>query len=80
MLDAYENKKVGVFDVPGAYLQTGIPDRKFMLLMLEGQFVDIMCQINPEYTEYVRVENGKKVLYINIFKAIYGMIQSDLLW
>ena len=32
----------------------------------EGQFVDIMCQVNPEYTDTVRMENGQKVLYLQI--------------
>ena len=47
-IDAHEHRKVTVFDVPGAYLQTDLPKDKFVLLMLEDQFVDIMCSINPE--------------------------------
>ena len=80
MIDAYEDRKVAVFDVPGAYLQTSLPDDKFALLVLEGQFVDIMCEINPEYEVGVRMQNGKRVLYLRIKKAIYGMIESALLW
>ena len=47
-IDAHEHQKVTVFDVPGAYLQTDLPKDKFVLLMLEDQFVDIMCSINPK--------------------------------
>ena len=39
-----------------------------------------MCDVNPEYKEDVRYENGKKVLYVQILRALYGMIESALLW
>ena len=43
MIDAFEGRRVATFDVPGAYLQTDLPEEKFALFKLEGQFVDIMC-------------------------------------
>jgi hypothetical protein len=49
-------------------------------LKLEGAFVDIMCEVNPEYLPDVRFENGKKVLYLRVLKALYGCIESALLW
>lgn len=33
-----------------------------------------------EYKEHISVENGKKVLYVQVLKAIYGMIKSALRW
>jgi hypothetical protein len=39
-----------------------------------------MCEVNPDYLKDVRYENGKKTLYLRILKAIYGMIESALLW
>ena len=45
---AHECQRVTVFDVPVASLQTYLPKDKFLLLMLEDQFWDIMCIINPE--------------------------------
>ena len=39
-----------------------------------------MCEVNPEYKNDVRYENGKKVLYLQILTALYGMIESALLW
>ena len=39
-----------------------------------------MCKVNPRYQTHVRYESGKKVLYLRILKAIYGMIESALLW
>jgi len=77
---AHEKRDVAVFDVPGAYLHAELPADKFVLLKIEGQFVDIMTDVNPEFKEDVRFENGKKVLYVQILKALYGMIESALLW
>ena len=42
--------------------------------------MDILCSINPEYSVHVRTEGGGEVLYLRIRKAIYGMIESALLW
>ena len=48
--------------------------------MLEYQFVDIMCSINPKYYVHVRTEGGRKFFYLRIRKAIYGMVESAFLW
>ena len=39
-----------------------------------------MCRACPRYKKYVRVINGQKVLYMCVLRAIYGCIQSALLW
>ena len=39
-----------------------------------------MCQVNPEYEQHARYENGKKVLYLLVLRAIYGCIKTELLW
>ena len=39
-----------------------------------------MCEINLEYLEFVTEERGKKTLYVQVLKVIYGMIESALLW
>ena len=79
-IDAYEGRKVATFDITGAYLQTDIPKDKFMLILLEGKFVDIMCEINTEYKQHVSTTDGRNTLYLRILKAIYGMIEYALLW
>ena len=80
VIDAYEDRKVNNFDVPGAYLQTNLPKEIFMILLLEGKFVDIIFDINPEYKQHIRFKYGKKALYLCIIKAIYRMIKSALMW
>ena len=74
LIDAYEDKKMANFDVSGAYLQTDLPKYKFVLLLLEGKFVDVMCDINPEYKKHVRFKYCRNTLYLCNSKAMYGMI------
>ena len=47
---------------------------------LRRDFVDIMCQFNPEYKQHVKYENVKKVIYMIVIRSIYGCIESTLLW
>ena len=80
LINAFGGRDSAVFDVPGAYLHADIPDDKFAILRIEGEVVDFMCQMNEEYLPDVQYENGIKVLYVRILKALYGMIESALLW
>ena len=54
--------------------------KKYYLLRIRYEFVDIMREVNPDYKPYVKYENGKKVLYVKVMRAIYGCIESALLW
>ena len=80
LIDAHEGRDVAIFDVPGAYLQAEMPKKKKLLVKFRDEFVDIMCEINPEFKKHVIEERGKKVLYVKVLRAIYGCIQSALLW
>ena len=82
IIDAYEGRDVSSFDVPGAYLHVKMPSEngKQILLKIKGEFVDLMCEVNPDFEKYVIYENGVKVLYLIILRALYGCIQSALLW
>ena len=77
IIDTYEQRNVAVFNIPGTYLHADY--NEFILLKLEGHFVDIMCQVNSDFEQYARYENGKKVLYLRLLKALYGCIESVLL-
>ena len=49
-------------------------------MKLRGNFVDIICKVNPEHFKNVVYENGKQVLYMDILQAIYSCIESALRW
>ena len=80
LIDVYEERDVATCDVPGAHLHPELPAGKRMFLCLRGQMVDIMCEVNPEYTKHVRFQRGKKVLYVRVTRSIYGCIEAALLW
>ena len=79
IIDAHEGWNVATFDVPGAYLHMEIPKDNMILMNLIGDFVDIMCQVIPEYKQHVRNDNEKNVLYFLLLRAIYGCIESTLM-
>jgi hypothetical protein len=78
MVDAKERRDVATANVVGAYLLADMDE--FVLLKLSGASVDIMCQVNKKYKEFVTIEKGKKVLYLQLLKALYGCVRSALLW
>ena len=41
--------------------------------------MDIMCELDPSLEDFVSVEKGKRVLYMQLIKALYGCVQSALL-
>ena len=78
LVDAYEKRDVGTADVAGAYLKAVMDD--FVLMKFTGDSVDILCRMNPTHIPFVAIENGTKVLYTRLVKAIYGCVKSALLW
>jgi hypothetical protein len=78
LIDAWERRDVATADVAGAYLHADQVD--FTLLKMEGASVDIMCDVSEVYKKFVCIENGKKVLYLKLLKALYGCVKSALLW
>ena len=80
MIDVFEGRDVATCDVPGAFLHAELPVGKKLFLVFRGQMADIMCEVNPDYQQYVRIVNGKKILYVKVIRSIYGCIEAALLW
>ena len=71
-LAAVEKRDVAIFDVPGAFLHAELGEDKCVLLKLEGEFVKIMCDVNPEYEQDIIYEDGQpKALYRMIWYSLY---------
>ena len=75
---AFEEKKIATANVQAAYLHADMDN--FVVIKLQGPIVDILCEMKPEYLKFVVLENGKKTLYMQLMKALYGCIKSALLW
>ena len=85
-VDAYEQRDMMSMDVPNAFIQTFMPEPKKddgeeeVVMKITGALVNILIDLDPEMRKYVVKENGKRVIYTVVLRAIYGMLQSSLLW
>ena len=81
-IDAKEKRDVMSADVPNAFIQTEMPQGEERVMMkITGVLVDMLTQLDPKlYGPYVVYENGRKVLYVQVLRAIYGMLTASLLW
>ena len=78
IIDAIEGRKKGIFDVKGAYLHAEHRDE--VIMRIRGREVDLLCELDPSFKEFVVEIKGKKVLYVQLDKALYGCVKSALLW
>ena len=52
-----------------------------MIMKIEGSMAEALLKIKPElYTKYVVLRNGNEILYVRLKKALYGLLNSSLLW
>ncbi|MGL4350555.1 MAG: reverse transcriptase domain-containing protein, partial [Plesiomonas shigelloides] len=77
VIDAEEERDVATADIPGAFMQADMDEVVYM--RLEGTMVDLLLKIDPDrYGPWVFYENGKKVLYVLLLKALYGTVRAAL--
>ena len=75
VVDAWQNRKVAVLDVPGAFMQVDMD--KLIHIRFRGEMVDKLLEIDHElYSSYVTVDQGEKVMYVELLKALYGTLQA----
>ena len=84
VIDAKEEQDVMTADVPNAFIQAPMsevkPNEDRVMMKITGVLVDMLVQLCPEvYGPYVVFENGRKLLYVQVLRAIYGMLQAALL-
>jgi hypothetical protein len=82
VIDEKEERDIMTVDVPNAFIQTALPQGEERVTMkITGVLVDLLVQMAPEvYGSYVVYENDKKVLYVQVLQALYGMLSAALLW
>ena len=85
VIEAKEERDVMSNDIPNAFIQAYIPTKQpgedRVVMKITGMLVDMLIEIDPEkYASAVVLENKKKVLYVQVLKAIYGMLEAALLW
>ncbi|WP_288992819.1 polyprotein of Ty1/Copia retrotransposon [uncultured Marinobacter sp.] len=85
VIDAHEGRDVMTCDIPNAFIQALMPEVKDgderVMMKITGVLVDMLVELNPElYGPYVVYEKNRKVLYVQVIRAIYGMLEAALLW
>lgn len=78
IIDAMDNRKVITLDIPGSFMQADIDE--LIHVKLEGEIADLLIKVDPSYGQFAIIENGKKVIYAELEKALYGTIQAALLF
>eukprot|EP00957_Ditylum_brightwellii_P197743 15065216-Ditylum_brightwellii.AAC.1 len=79
ILDAQEGRAVATCDIPGAFMQADMDEVVHM--KLEGTMAELLVKLDPAmYRKYIRTENGRSVLYVELKKALYGTLQAAYLF
>ena len=79
-IEAYEGRDVAVADIPNEFLDTNNFEKTLMLL--KGKLAELMVKIDPQmYRKYITTSyKGETMLYVRLSKALYGLLQSVLLF
>jgi hypothetical protein len=77
---AHEHRDVATCDIPGAFLQADNPD--YVLMHLDGILTELLVKVALRmYRKFVTTDaKGKTILYVQLEKAVYGMMKSALLF
>ena len=79
VIDAMEGRDVATVDIPGAFMQADIDE--VVHVKFEGEIAEMLVKLDPKlYRKFVRDENGKTVLYVELLKALYGTLKAALLF
>ena len=83
-IDAREERDVASLDVPNTFIQTHTPldlPGESTVMKVRGVLVNWLIKLEPvAYSKYVVYYNGKKILYLEILRAISWMLVTSLLW
>jgi hypothetical protein len=70
---------VATDDIPGAFMQSDIDE--VVHVIFKGEISEMLVRMDPKlYNKYVRDENGKAVMYVELMKALYGTLIAALLF
>ena len=79
VIDAMEGRNVVVLDVPGAFMQAKIDE--LVHVRFTGAMVTRLLEIDHDmYKDYVVIERGEKVMYMELLKALYGTLRAARLF
>ena len=84
VIDAKQGRDVMTCDIPNAFVQTEMDKGKKgerVTMKIRGALVDILLEMDYEkYGSFVTKEKGNRILYVAMSKALYGMLDSAILY
>jgi hypothetical protein len=85
VINVHAGRDVMICDIPNAFIQALMPEVKDgderVMMKITGVLVDMLVELNPElYGPYLVYEKNRKVLYVQVIRAIYRMLEAALLW
>jgi len=78
-----ENRDVCVVDIPNAFIQTRVENKKDQaIIRIQGELVTMLVDISPDvYSDFVEVDKrGNKQLIVRCLNALYGTMVASLLF
>ena len=81
VIEAKQQHDIMTLDIPNAFVQTPISqgDEK-VIMKIRGVLVDILCDLAPDvYNDYVVRERNNQLIYVEMLKALYGMLDFKLI-
>ena len=78
LIDAIEGRSVATCDVPGAFMQVDIDEQ--IHVCLDGELAELLMKVDPTYKQFIAYECNKPVIYTELDKALYGVLQAALLF
>ena len=84
LMDAWERRDVMSSDMPNVFTQAKLNHGKGqarVTMKITGVLVEPLIKKAPHTHEgFAVTENRRKVIHLNVLKAICGMLESALLW
>ena len=84
VIEAQEGQDITTCDIPNAFVQTHVEEKdkdgNQTIMKMRGVCVDILCEIDLIYQDYMATKGNQRELYVHITRAIYGMLVSGMLF
>ena len=78
-IDTSDGQLVATCDITGIFLEADMDE--FVLISLHREEIDALVKANENYEKFVHInKNGKKVLCLELIKAMYGCLKSARLF
>ena len=79
VINAYEERKVAIVDIPRYFIKDN--QYETINLTLREKLAELMLKTASEvYRKYVVTGKGEILLYVQLLKALYGCLRSELLF